>query len=184
MIEEWRDVSGYEGLYQVSNLGRVKSLPRERIYPTGKVYRRPEVLLKPAISKNGGYPIVNLITPGIYQGRTCPVHVLVATAFHEKPDDGVYREVRHLDGNSLNSRFDNLAWGTRVENQADRILHGRTNRGERCGTSKLTQRQVDAIRVLLEDTLMSQEEIAKWFGISEATVSGIKHNKKWAHSPC
>lgn len=71
-----------------------------------------------------------------------------------------------------------LDWKTRAENQADRILHGTSNRGERHGMSKLTETDVIEIRSLRGH--IPQREIAERFGIHQSTVSGILHRKAWA----
>lgn len=73
-----------------------------------------------------GYPSVRLVIDGVR--RHFPVHKLVAIA-HLPPRPSELHEIRHLDGNRLNSQADNLAWGTRKENAADRDAHGTTSRG-------------------------------------------------------
>lgn len=110
--EEWRDVVGYEGLYQVSNMGRVKSLPRYRnaIHP----YISKEKILKPRMSGDVGklYPTVSLCTN--YKGMNIRVHRLVALHFCENPNN--YVEVNHKDENRCNNRADNLEWCSRAYN--------------------------------------------------------------------
>jgi hypothetical protein len=108
--EEWRPIPGWEGAYEASNLGRVRSLRGGHRW--GRV-------LKPHIrTTSGGYPQVSL---GL-NGTTC-VHVCVAGAFLGPRPPG--HQVRHLDGDPLNNRVENLAWGTPSENQHDKIQHGR-----------------------------------------------------------
>lgn len=121
-MEEWRDVVGYEGLYQVSSYGRVKSLHyvggkftrycphcgRGRKYPPG------ERILKSYVCKGIGrvYPTVRLSKDGITKNYS--IHRLVAIAFlpqsPDKPD------VNHKDGDKLNPRLENLEWVTTSEN--------------------------------------------------------------------
>lgn len=102
MQEEWRDISGYEGRYQVSNLGRVRSLPRKT-----KTGFREGVTLIPV--KDGvGYQIVNL------SRKSHKIHRLVAEAFIDNPND--YKCVNHKDENKLNNRADNLEWCTYEQN--------------------------------------------------------------------
>ena len=98
MIEEWRDIRGYEGLYQVSNLGRVKSIPREKTKGG---------ILKP-LKDTTGYLSVNLYKNG--KIKRCKIHRLVANNF---------LEVNHKDGNKLNNNLSNLEYVTRSQN----ILH-------------------------------------------------------------
>lgn len=108
--EDWRPVVGYEGTYLVSSLGRVLSAPRRRT--TGGV-------LKQKISKRG-YPAVNLVLKG--KQATHEVHRLVAAAFLGPRPNGL--EVRHFDGNPVNCQLGNLSYGTRSENNLDRLRHG------------------------------------------------------------
>ena len=100
IIEEWRPVVGYEGLYEVSNTGRVRSLDRYTKYRCSYRLHKGKVL-SPAI-KDNGYLIVRL------QKRMFYVHRLVAEAFIENPDN--LPEVNHLDEDKTNNRVDNLEW--------------------------------------------------------------------------
>lgn len=103
--EEWRDIAGYEGLYQVSNLGRVKSLNYHR---SGK-----EQILNPGkTGKNRGYLQVALCK----NGNECryKVHRLVADAFIQNTDN--LPEVNHKDENTYNNRVDNLEWISHKDN--------------------------------------------------------------------
>lgn len=172
----WTAVPGYE-IYEVSNAGQVRSKARRVTFVDGRIFNKPEYLLKASVGDHG-YPVVNLYAPGTKRCRTFMMHQLVMFAFvGPYPLDQM---IRHLDGNKLNCRLGNLTYGTRSENERDKIRHGRSNRGERCGGAKLTQRQVDAIRVLLDDTDMLGLEIAARFGVSGVTISQIKSGRTWA----
>ena len=108
MTEEvWRDVKGYEGLYQVSNMGRVKSLGRKDRF--GRVIK--ERILEPAVTHNG-YLRVGLHVDG--KRKMLRVHRLVCEAFHENPDNK--SEVNHVNENKTDNRACNLEWSTRTEN--------------------------------------------------------------------
>ena len=108
MTEEvWRDVKGYEGLYQVSNMGRVKSLGRKDRF--GRVIK--ERVLEPAVTHNG-YLRVGLHVDG--KRKMLRVHRLVCEAFHENPDNK--SEVNHVNENKTDNRACNLEWSTRAEN--------------------------------------------------------------------
>ena len=117
-MEEWRDVIGYEGLYQVSNLGNVKSL--ERTVWNGKGYRViKEGILK--AGKNGrGYLYVILFKGG--KSKPCTVHRLVAEAFLENPEN--LPDVNHKDENKENNCVENLEWVSHEYN----CNHGTRNR--------------------------------------------------------
>lgn len=109
--EIWKDVRGYEGLYQVSSLGRVKHLASERGKGTGR-YARPERLCTPHIANNG-YWAVDLYRNN--ERKTYLVHRLVAIAFVRNPDEKLY--VNHIDSNRLNCTAENLEWVTVSENE-------------------------------------------------------------------
>lgn len=112
-MEVWKDIVGYEGLYQVSNLGRVKSLKRNKANNYGKV---PERVLKQQINKkSGGYSQASLCKEGKY--KVFFIHRLVARAFIHNPDNKPV--VNHKDGNKHNNCVGNLEWCTQKEN----VLH-------------------------------------------------------------
>lgn len=104
--EIWRSVNGYEGLYEVSNLGRVRSL--DFIDTVGN--QRKGRILKSFKSRD--YPYVSLYKCGTK--KNISVHILVAKAFVENPFE--YNEVLHMDENRDNPRADNLMWGTHKQN--------------------------------------------------------------------
>ena len=106
MKEIWRDIEGYEGYYQISNMGRVKSL--ERTVRCNRGYRTiPEKILE-GVDNGKGYLKVNLCKEGKVMQPL--VHVLVATAFLENPQN--LPEVNHKDENKYNNCMDNLEWCT------------------------------------------------------------------------
>lgn len=112
MNEIWKDIIGYEGLYQISNLGRVKSLPRHRVVGWAD-YWSEEKILKQSIN-NGGYKYLWLHKNG--ERKTYKIHRLVATAFLENPHN--YRCVNHKDENRQNNIADNLEWCTHSYNNS------------------------------------------------------------------
>ena len=118
--EHWKPVNGYEGIYEVSSHGRVRSLDRVVTRSDGKVYRYKGKVLSEGLSKRGGYRLVSLWDQG--KGQTRHVHSLVAEAFIGTRPEGT--EVCHNDGNPANNHLDNLRYGTPSENKLDQVLHG------------------------------------------------------------
>lgn len=111
MKEEWRAVQGYSGLYEVSDLGRIRSLPREiKTYNGGK-WTRPGKIIKPITNKDG-YQQVHICKDG--KQTTRKVHQLVALAFLENPDG--FLEVNHKNENKADNRAANLEWCSREYN--------------------------------------------------------------------
>lgn len=108
MEEVWKPIEGYEGRYEVSNLGRVKSLSRT-IINTGRILKEKYNCLH---LKRGGYHSVLLSKDGIK--KTVQLHQLVARAFIENKKN--HKAVNHIDGNKLNNRVDNLEWVSYREN--------------------------------------------------------------------
>lgn len=105
--EEWRDIKGYEGIYQVSNIGRVKSLKRIIRRKDGRIKTIREIILKNNIHKSG-YLEVNLNLNGTF--KTVKVHRLVAEAFI--PNYNNYKEINHKDEDKSNNNVNNLEWCT------------------------------------------------------------------------
>lgn len=126
--EEWRDVPEFDGLYQVSNLGRVKSLDRIIKRSNGKILPLKGRLLKPETDKNG-YQLVHLSKDG--EGKKFLVHRLVYIAFNGEIPEGM--EVNHInevksdnqiENLNLMTHAENVNWGTRNQRSAKaRINH-------------------------------------------------------------
>lgn len=173
--EKWGAVLGYEGTYEVSTFGRVRSVDRV-------VYRRqPDGYLGPSRYKGkmlvarlnaGGYPRVNLVDNG-QRRRTRCVHTLVLETFVGPRPDGLM--ARHISGDSTNPKLSNLCWGTHLENQADRVLHKTDPVGCRNPAAKLSAEKVREIRV----SKGLQREIAERYGVAQSHVSRIKRNTTW-----
>jgi hypothetical protein len=115
-VEEWRDIVGYEGLYQISNLGRVKALERE-VKNSGALGQQKTItkheLIKKQSFNHQGYCQVSLMKDG--KRKTCRVHRIVAEHFIV-PTSAAAGEVNHIDGNKANNRVSNLEWVTPSEN--------------------------------------------------------------------
>lgn len=118
-LETWKPVPTWEGLYAVSDLGRVKSFCDHGRWKTGPEGR----LMTISVNAESGYAYVGLSRNGTTTLRT--VHSLVLEAFDRPRPEGM--ECRHEDGDRANARLPNLSWGTGSENNLDQVRHGTHN---------------------------------------------------------
>lgn len=118
--EVWKSIPGYEGFYEVSNLGRVRSLDRMGLQGGHPRAYRGRVL-KPGEQRCSGHVSVVLCVDGAQRSFT--VHYLVMLAFVGSYPDGM--EIRHLNDDPKDNRLENLAYGTRHENMLDRTRNGK-----------------------------------------------------------
>lgn len=167
--EEWRDVVGYEGLYQVSNLGRVRSFWSRC---GKKITATPKMLRCAGMPK--WYRNVHLCNPSRDKIEQRGVHVLVAEAFIGSPPSEKHL-VNHIDFDKTNNRVGNLEWTTFKGNAEHSIEH--YTRGQKHHSNKLTPDQVIAIHGMNG----KQRDIASIFGVSQSVVWCIKHRRIWKH---
>lgn len=163
VIEIWKDVVGYVGLYMVSSLGRVKSLNYLRM--------KRERILKSAKHKKG-YLYVVLSKNNIK--KTHRIHRLVLEAFIGLCPKGM--ESCHNDGNPGNNFIGNLRYDTPKNNMKDQIKHGtRPDYSKsKYNAAKLNDWQLRIINRLLDDNCLTQREISKIFNVHFSTISLIK----------
>lgn len=171
-MEIWKDIKGYEGLYQISNFGSVKSLSRV-ICNNGGIYTINEKILKP--SNNGGY--LQVVLQKDSKIKTIKVHRLVAEAFILNPEGKP--QVNHINGIKGDNTVDNLEWSSIKENVQHAWLNGlnKPNNGAKNGNSKLTQEQVLEIRA----SNLSSKKLSKIYKISKSAILQIKKRKTWLH---
>lgn len=175
--EEWEPVRSFEDFYEVSSLGRVRSLDRTITRRDGATKRFKGRILSSA-KHNSGYRSVTLAKEGV--NKSFLVHRLVAEAF--LPRAPYHEEVNHKDGNKTNNAVENLEWCSRSENIQHSIKIGLFTKlvGSQKPASKLTERDVVEIRRHLESGMLVREVAAR-FGVSTAPISCIKHGKAWTH---
>lgn len=169
MTEEWKDVPGAEGKYQVSNLGRVRSLDQEWLQRSKLGNLHPHKK-KGKVLRPGRMPSGHLsVSLGKALGSRT-VHSLVMLAFVGPPPDGM--EICHGDGDPSNNRLTNLRYDTRAENCIDEY---RLNRSPRV---KLTDDQVREIRKKA-DGGAGTIELANQYGVLPSIISAVRHRKTY-----
>lgn len=155
----------YEPYYEITTFGRIWSV------------RRGEAKwLTPRLGSHG-YLFVTLHSKSFK--KQFLIHRLVLFTFKGPSDFN--EECRHLDGNKINCRLDNLEWGTHSDNMCDKLLHNTHNRGERQGLSMLTEEKIKKIREIYNKGGSTQKEVAKNFGVSQQNISDIINYKRWGH---
>lgn len=170
MSEIWKPVLGYEGLYEVSNLGRVRSY-----HESTRRRRAPFHYLSPGNVR--GYRQLILCKDG--EKRVGLVHRLVAEAFLGPAPIGT-PQINHRDFNKSNNRPENLEWVTQTENNRYSAAVIPRNRGE-TNHSKLTETQVREMRRRYAAGGVTQQQLADELGVSNVTCNLIIRRIKWRH---
>lgn len=170
MSEIWRPVVGYEGLYEVSNLGNFRSIDRWVVFADGRrrFFEGRPLKLKPNVD---GYPLV-LLSAGMARKKWRLAHVEVAAAFLGPCPSG--SETCHNDGVRVNISASNLRYGTRSSNCADRIVHGTALFGATHPSARVPDETVAAIR----DANGTITEIADRFGVSRTHAWNVRNGKR------
>lgn len=164
--EVWLPIKNYEGRYEVSNFGRVKSLTsgRQSImrgsrFANGMQYKRVTLTSKDGIK------------------ATKYIHILVLETFIGPRPNGSWG--LHNDGNVINCHLSNLRWGTSQENSLDRIKHGNSLPREKNPNAKLKPEEIKEIRHQYVPGIVKQSDLAIMFGVSQVQISRIIRNSSW-----
>jgi len=173
MKEQWKDIPKYEGLYQASDMGRIRSLDR-RVGKNNQFFKG--VILKNCIRASGYYSI-SLSKDNTV--KTCRVHRLILLTFEGMCPEGM--EGCHNNGNSFDNKLSNLRWDTCKNNIEDKKKHGTWQCGEKHGNSKLKNEEVVEIKKMLSVDGLSDIEISKKFNISRGTIYDIRVGRNWKH---
>lgn len=173
--EIWRAIPGFGGWYEASSRGRIRSVDRvvEKMHGSGVIMHQKYKgrLLNPTC--DDGYLRVQL---SVNKKRSfIGVHRLVLLAFSGGAEDG--QVGRHLNGNTLDNRPENLAWGSHLDNMADRKAHGNYQQGEGHPMAKLKEGDVLQIRNSTE----SGVALSKKYRVGTSHISRIKRNQNWVH---
>ena len=173
MEEVWKDIKGYEGLYQVSNLGRIKSLKRFKKNHS-KLQKVNEKILKLYINKRNGYVYRNLNKNSLEKNHR--VHRLVAETFIPNPNN--LPQINHKDGNKQNNCVDNLEWCTCKENMQHAYKLGLANNNNQ--KIKVLQYDLKNNLIAKYDSLL---EASKQTNISISNISlCINGKQKTTHN--
>lgn len=177
-VEAWKPVVGWEGFYEVSDHGRVRSLDRT-IYRERNGRCDPVIykgrMIKPHLMKLHLH--LTLCSLGVQY--TFLVHILVLEAFVGQRPDGLI--CCHYDGDGTNNHIGNLRWDTYKANSADSIRHGTYSCGEKHGQAKLTEQQVKKIRYEYSTKKIKQVRLATKYGVSPSYIWHIVNRLTWKH---
>lgn len=167
--EVWKDIKGYEGLYQISDSGKVKSLPKI----TGSRFRKESIILY-ANTNRWGYSYVTLCVKNVMKSLT--IHNLLAVHFIPNPLNKKY--VNHINGNKADNLLENLEWVTAKENVQHAIKIGLAGSiGSTNPNSKLNEYQV----IEIFKSPQRYGILASIFGISKSQIVDIKRGRRWSH---
>lgn len=162
---------GWESLYEVSDLGRVRSLTRQVRCKGGTRTVQGRLL-----RANGPkYPCVGLWDAATSRSLRVCVHVLVLEAFRGPAPPGM--EARHKNGRLTDNRLTNLDWSTHADNIADKLVHLTIVRGERHHKAVLTPADVRAIRASSENATV----IGDRYGMNPSAIRNIRRRRTWKH---
>lgn len=183
IIEEWKPVLGYEGIYEVSNLGRVKSLGRMIRGNGNSMYWHKERIMQPQSNRKGYH---NIILSKDGTGKTCTLHRIVASAFIPNPNN--YPEINHINENKKDNRVTNLEWCTSAHN------HNWGMRNKRAGAANSKpliairfsdgkefyfKSKLDALKQGFHPTQISMSNVTRYVG---KTWQGIDNEFYWKYA--
>lgn len=184
LIEEWRPAPGYEGYYEVSNLGRIKSaaifIRHDGNWAEEGGYIK-KIKIRSQQTNRYGYKTIKLCKLG--NCKQARVHRLVAEAFI--PTDNHLNQINHIDGNKTNNLITNLEWVTAAENMKHAWETGLVNKdhtvGSRHHNALLNEQLVIEIRSLYAKGGYTQKELAEIYGVKFGTIKDVLTNRTWKH---
>lgn len=182
-MEIWKDIKGYEGFYQVSNHGRVRSIDRYIVYPDGKPFFKKGRILSQGLSVHGYYTVVLSVNSSHKNYR---VNRLVADAFIPNPNK--YPIVNHINEIKTDNRVDNLEWCTHLKNNThgSRLLKSsQKGRNNKVKSKSVAQMDMNGkIIAVFPSTMEVQRQLGFWNGnISNCCVGRASSYKgfKWKY---
>ena len=171
-VEIWRDICGYTGKYQISNLGNVRSLDR-----FDSLNRFKSGSIRKISTEKDGYSYITLIGDNS-KSKSFFIHRLVAMSFEIPGFDKI--QINHIDGDKSNNKISNLEWVTASENSIHALKLGLRKSGEDHPLSKLSNAQVLEIPNLLKIGY-SLKKISILYNVSYSTIKNISRKHKWKY---
>ena len=172
MTDVWVDIDGYEGAYQVTSTGLVRSLDRVVVNSLGVASNIKGILLTVSLDRSG-YPTIGLWRAGKVIRKK--IHKLVAETFIGPAPIG--HLVCHNDSIKTNNCVSNLRYGTAKSNQDDRVANGTRSFGQAHGRTKLTNEQVMSIFRSIDPTKL----LAERYCVNSGTIWSIRNGRNWSH---
>jgi hypothetical protein len=171
--EIWKDIPGYEGLYQASTLGRIKCLKRERINSRNPNYTLflKEKIKKQSFNKLLGYLYITL-TDRNKKPSSKRVHRLIAETFINNLENKL--EVNHIDNNKLNNSVDNLEWCTALENTRHLFKTGHPAK-----RIKLSFDKIQEIKDFYKNNNLSYKKVGELYGVKEKAIMRLVLGQTW-----
>ncbi len=171
MMEIWKKVVGYEGIYEISSYGRLRVLLKYRKY---RDYQSK--ILNPSNDKDG---YLRTCLTKNKKRKSVFIHRLVAQSFIPNPENK--HCVNHINGIKTDNRVENLEWVTHSENNKHAIKLGLSGQapGELHHMSKLKKQDVIEIREIYSKKIKTQKELGVIYGVSQTQIGRIVNNKRW-----
>lgn len=171
--EIWKDIPGYEGRYQITPSGIIRSLVQANAHEGG-VKNRDVPLIRKHHLNTSGYPHIRLQKDSI--GASICVHILVAKTFIPNPNN--LPEVNHIDGDKLNNRVENLEWCTSHNNQLHAYQTGLKRRLKLEENPKAILNREKVLEIF--NSTLTHRELAIKYGVSRTTIGQVKYGLSWA----
>jgi len=176
--ENWKDIPDYEGFYQASDLGNIKSISRKVYIPKRNIYRQQQEIILTYNPYSKRYPRVSLHKNSEVEIKL--IHTIIGLLFVPNPKNLPF--LNHINGIKTDPRACNLEWCSHLENMQHAFRTGLVPNGERNHKAKLTNNNVRAIKRLLKNNpKANQSAIARKYGVVRSVINAIVKNRKWIY---